>query len=358
MNRQISLSSFVGNRRVIDVLLRAVERQRLPHAMIFAGPEGVGKTTAAVLLARLLNCPVPEGGDACGECPVCRRIMAVLQARVLECLAPKGNLPCGGCRSCRVIAGQHPDVRIIRPEKTVITVDQVRLMIGEISYHPFEAKYRVTILDPADQMRPEGMNSLLKTLEEPPSRTVMILVTTSPFLFPITIRSRARTLMFGGISQGEIERYLVESAGRKPEEASVAALFSNGSLGSAISFDMEAFRDIRAQALRFVTLLLGGRGFAEVSRIAAAVGKDKDKDAFLLWIKAMGGVLQDLYYAKIEPDRIGQKDVREEIMRLARGTTREFIASAIAALDRLKSGLAHNVNRPLAVESFFLSLQR
>jgi DNA polymerase-3 subunit delta' len=353
MNSALSLDSFMGNRRAVEILRRAVERDRLPHALMFAGPGGVGKATLAILLAQLVNCPASPRGNACGACPTCRRILAVLQARNLECLTPKGNVRCGACRNCKTVAGQHPDVRFIQPdEKTTISIKQVRAMINEISYQPFEAKYRVVILDPADQMRPEAMNSLLKTLEEPPSQTIIILVTTNPFLLPVTIRSRARTLQFSGIPQEQVERYLREAAGRAPEEARIAAIFGNGSLGSALSFDTEHFRDARTQALRFVSLLLKRRGFAEVSRLALAAARDKEE--FQLWIEAVGVVLQDIYYARVAPERIGQRDILEEITRLAEDTPRGAVVSAIAALKRLKSGLPYNLNRQLAVESFFL----
>lgn len=350
----LNLDSFMGNRRAVEILRRAVERDRLPHALMFAGPDGVGKATLSVLLAQVVNCPASPIGEACGACPTCRRIMAVLQARSLECLTSKGSVRCGACRNCKTIAGQHPDVRFIRPEeKSTISIRQVRAMIDEVSFQPFEAKCRVMILDPADQMRPEAMNSLLKTLEEPPSQTIIILVTTNPFLLPVTIRSRARTLQFSGIPQDQIERYLTEEAGRMAQEARIAAAFSNGSLGSALSFDTTQFREARSQALRFVSLLLERGSFAEVSRLAAAVAKDKE--GFQLWVEAVGGVLQDVYYARIAPARIGQRDIMEELTRLAESTSKGAVVSAIAALKRLKSGLTFNLNRQLAVESLFLS---
>lgn len=354
MKEMLSLDSFMGNRRAVEILRRAVERDRLPHALMFAGPDGVGKGTLAVLLAQVVNCPVSPIGKACGTCPTCRRIMAVLQARNLECLTPKGSVRCGACRNCKTIAGQHPDVRVIQPdEKTTITIRQVRAMIDEVSYQPFEARCRVVILDPADQMRPEATNSLLKTLEEPPSQTVIILVTTSPFLLPVTIRSRARMLQFSGIPQDQIERYLAERAGRNPQEARIAAAFSNGSLAAALSFDTGQFREARSQALRFVSLLLRRGSFGEVSRIAAALAKDKE--GFQRWVDAVSAVLQDVYYSQVAPGRVGQRDIIEELAKLAEGTSRRAIVSAIAALKRLRSGLTFNLNRQLAVESLYLS---
>jgi DNA polymerase III subunit delta' len=354
MGAEMSLNTFLGNAPVLEVLSRAVEQNRLPHGLIFAGPEGVGKTTLAVLLAQWVNCPSPGPRSGCGTCSTCRRIAAVLRSRTLECSARSGSNRCGSCPNCRALAGQHPDVRLIRPdEKTTISINQIRAMIEEVSFHPFEARYRVAILDPADQMRLEAMNSLLKTLEEPASQTIIILITTSPFLLPITIRSRSRLLRFGGIPQDQVERYLIDIAGRGPEQARLAAVFSDGSLGAALDFNSEEFREARVQALRYVSLLLQKGRFVEVSRLSSVLAKDKD--SFDLWLRAFEALLQDVYYAGSVPERISQADMHEEIMRLAGQTPRSAVVSALGALKRLRSGLQHNVNRQLALETLFIS---
>jgi DNA polymerase III subunit delta' len=350
----MNMRSFLGNPRVVEVLRRAVEQDRLPHALIFAGPEGVGKATLAVLLAQTVNCPHAVGGDACGKCSTCQRILAVGLARELECTSPAGKARCGACRNCKTVAGQHTDVRIIQPEeKTTISVEQVRALIQEISYQPFEAAFRVAILDPADQMRPEAMNSLLKTLEEPPSRTIMVLVTTNPLVLPITIRSRSRLLRFGEIPQDQVERYLISTRKWDPAEARLAAVFSDGSLGKALDFNAKQFREIRDQALRFVSLLLEHRGFGEASRIAGVVAKDKD--FFLTWLNAVEALLRDVYYALSIPDRIGQQDILDAILALSRKTNRLGVASAIEGVKRLRGSMVFNVNRQMAIESLLLS---
>jgi DNA polymerase III subunit delta' len=354
MNAELKFDHFIGNPRVVDILGRAVRQNRLPHGLIFAGREGVGKATLAVLLAQWINCPTPGERAGCGTCSTCRRIASVLLSRGLQCASRAGSSRCGACPNCRTIAGQHPDVRFISPdEKTTISINQVRSMIEEISFKPFEARYRVTILDPADQMRLEAMNSLLKTLEEPPSQTIIILITPSPFQLPVTVRSRSRLVPFAAIPQEQIERYLVQVAGHRPEEARIAAVFSDGSLGAALSFNSDEFREARAQAVRFVSLMLERGSFAEVSRLAAGLAKEKDR--FPLWLRAVEALLQDVYYASTAPDRISQPDIASEIVRLARAAPRRTVVSALGGLKRLRAGLLRNVNRQLAVETLFLS---
>jgi DNA polymerase III subunit delta' len=352
-----TLASFLGNRPAVDILRRAVEQERMPHAMIFAGPAGVGKCTLALMLARHLNCPSPTSEGACGRCPTCRRINAVQESRYLACLTPRGELPCGGCMNCRTLADQHPDVRVIQPppDKTTIGIDQVRELIAEISYQPFEARFRVIILDPAEQMKTEAHNSLLKTLEEPPSRTIIILVTTKPYLLLQTIHSRSRRLQFGEIPEREIEEYLVRAGRRSPEEAGLAAVFSHGSLALALSFDTGHFRLARAEALRFVALLLKRGRFTDASALAAV--QAKDKGAFGLWLEAVEAALQDVYLAQVAPDRVRQRDLQTELAALARAASHEAVVAAVRGVQKLRLALQSNVNRQIALESLFLAVR-
>src|SRR5262249_1247716 len=135
MTQPLTFGTFLGNTRVVQIVRSALARNRLPHALIFAGPAGVGKRTLAFLVAQRVNC-----------------------------LSPVGDEPCGTCRSWRkIVSGQHPDIREIRPEGTVIRIEQIRTLINEVAFEPFEGAARFVILDPADQMKNETANSLLKT---------------------------------------------------------------------------------------------------------------------------------------------------------------------------------------------------
>ena len=267
MKIRADLNSFIGNAQMVEILKRAILQDRLPHAMIFAGPAGVGKCTLALLIAQRLNCLSPVADSACGHCSACKRIMAVLESRYLSCETLKEGL-CGSCRSCQVRTKRHPDVRLIEPEKSVISIDQVRDLIDEVAFQPAEARYRVVILDPAGEMQAAAQNSLLKTLEEPASRTVIILITANPYTLLQTIRSRSRMLQFGEIPQDRIERHLIQQEGRAVEEARLAAAISGGSMAAALAVNTEEYRDIRIQALEFVSLLLKRGRFIDVSNAA------------------------------------------------------------------------------------------
>jgi DNA polymerase III subunit delta' len=345
------LDGFIGNARAVEILRRAIGQDRLPHAMIFAGPSGVGKCTLALLVAQYLNCLSPAGDSACGHCPVCKRIGAILESRYLTCQTLQGGF-CGTCPSCQIRTKCHPDIRLVEPEKTTISIDQIRGLIGEIAFQPVEARYRVVILDPAEQMRLEAHNSLLKTLEEPPSRTVIILITTNPYMLLETIRSRSRMLQFGEIPQKRIEQHLVKHEDRTIEEARMAAALSRGSLAAALSFNTDEYQDIRKQALDFVGLLLKRGRFTDISNAASQAAKDKD--FFQLWLASISALLQDVYYAGAAEERVGQRDLIEKLAELSHAVSHARLVKAIQELGKLNRDLQFNVNRQLALESMFL----
>ncbi|MBN1567703.1 MAG: DNA polymerase III subunit delta' [Acidobacteria bacterium] len=354
MKYPVSLNTFLGNARAVEILKRAIEQDRLPHAMIFAGPAGVGKCTLALLIAQYLNCLSPLAGRPCGTCAACTRIMAVIESRHLQCLTSKGGEFCGSCSNCRIRTKRHPDIRLIEPEKTTIAIDQIRSLIEEIAFQPLEARYRVVVLDPAEQMRQEAHNSLLKTLEEPPSRTIIILITTNPYMLLETIRSRSRMLQFGEIPHEQIEEYLVKTREHSIEEARLAAALSGGSLAAALDFNTAEYQEIRRQALQFVVLLLKKGSFAEASSFAGRV--TKDKSFFQLWIESVAVLLQDVYYAAKAVERVSHRDLLGKLQEIARDSADPAVIRSINAVSKLRGELQYNVNRQLALEAMFLAL--
>jgi DNA polymerase-3 subunit delta' len=165
---------ITDHRQLLDLLGRSVSRGTLPSSLIFAGPPGSGKRATAVALAQALNCLEPQttahaSRDACGRCSACRRI-----AR-----------------------GVHPDVLTVEPgDNGSIRIDQVRDVVERAGYRPFEGHRRVVIIDEADALVPPAQHALLKTLEEPPSASIFVLVTAKPDLLLPTVRSRCVRLWF------------------------------------------------------------------------------------------------------------------------------------------------------------------
>jgi DNA polymerase-3 subunit delta' len=354
MKAPISFNNFIGNARAVEILKRSIEQDRLPHALIFSGPEGVGKCTLALLAAQYLNCFSPANNDACGICPACQRIMAIIESRHQQCR--KGEKFCGTCPVCKAKIKSHPDIRLIEPEKTTIGIDQVRDVISEVAFQPLEANYRVVIFDPAEQMRSEAQNSLLKTLEEPPSRTVIILIATNPYLLLDTIRSRSRILNFGEIPEERIQQYLLEKEGRAAEDARMSAALCGGSLSAALAFNTVEYRGVREQAFQFVALLLTRGAFLDASVLAAKVAKDKDY--FRIWIESVSTLLQDIYYSGISLERVGQRDLLDAMSALRQKSSHSLLLAAIEGVRKLRGDLQYNVNRQIALEALFISIAR
>lgn len=149
-------------------LVQRAQDHRLPHALLIAGPQGLGKLALAEHFARYLLCD-----------------------------APRGDQPCGECRGCKLLAaGSHPDYQRLAPEEPgkAIKVDQVRQFADFTALTPQYGGYKLAIIEPAEQLNRNAANSLLKTLEEPAGPTIMLLVSATPHRLPATIRSRCQLL--------------------------------------------------------------------------------------------------------------------------------------------------------------------
>ncbi len=225
-------SEITGQDRALGALRTALSRGTLHHAYLFGGPEGVGKATAARLLAQGANCAATPGGDPCGACGPCRKI-----AR-----------------------GVHPDVIVLEPERVMakagrweprggrapsadIVVDQVRDLVDHrLAMKRLEGRRRFVLLDPADAMNHQAQNALLKTLEEPPDDTTLVLVSASPDALLPTIRSRCARVAFAALPEATLVEALV-ARGTAPDEARRAAALAGGSLRRALDADAEALAD-------------------------------------------------------------------------------------------------------------------
>ena len=228
---------------------RALAHGRLPHALLFRGPAGVGKRLFARGLAATLNCRLSTSGEAQtggGESDGVR-----LTA-------------CGHCSSCHKLkSGNHPDFLVIQPEKDAIKIGQVREMSRAITYPPYESRYRVVLLEDVHAMQAAAANSLLKTLEEPPPGNILILTAEASRQVLPTILSRCQTLPFLPLTEDEtltiVKRLLPDI---EEDTARLLARFSDGSPGKALLLHEQ---DMLPLLLRLVAAL------AEAVSPAAAV---------------------------------------------------------------------------------------
>src|SRR5438046_6912954 len=169
----MSFRDVAGHHRIIELLARSVARDSLPPSLIFAGPAGVGKRLVATALAQALNCLNPRSPH---PAPGTEHQAPGTRHQALEVDS------CGTCAACtRIARGVHPDVLVLDPGDTgSIKIEQVREAVDRARYRPFEGRRRVVVIDEADAVVPAAQNALLKTLEEPPSLSVFVLVTARP----------------------------------------------------------------------------------------------------------------------------------------------------------------------------------
>lgn len=209
--RPQTFADLVGQSHVTDTLKNAIEKNRVAHAYIFSGARGVGKTTAARILAKALNCAKGPTAEPCGECDSCREIAAGTSLDVIEIDAASNR-----------------------------GIDQIRELREMVRYAPAAARTKVVILDEAHMLTGEASNALLKTLEEPPDRVIFVMATTEPEELVDTIRSRSQHFHFRALTFAEIAARVEEIAAREnlqiePGAVAVIARMAEGSVRDALS---------------------------------------------------------------------------------------------------------------------------
>jgi DNA polymerase III subunit delta' len=348
----VPFRTLVGHRRLLTLLSRAVARDTLPPALLLAGPPGVGKRRAALAIAEALNCLKPQDGvvsglsrtdtggefarDACGECPACRRIQR----------------------------GVHPDVIIIEPgDMGSIKIEQVRDVIDRADYRPFEGRRRVVIIDEADALMQAAQNALLKTLEEPPSASIFVLVSSIPDALLPTVRSRCSRLRFPALSTSEVTEILKRDHGYSEQDARAVAVDAEGSVGLALQAESADLVDARegAQRLLDYTARAGDPSrrldaAREVTaRKSTSVG---ERDQLAACLRALGSLLRDVSILAAGGDRnlIGNTDLESQLASLATSFDGRRTASAYAAVDEALAALERNASPKIVADWLVLQL--
>ena len=325
---------IVGHRRLVGLVARSIRRGTLPPSLIFAGPEGVGKRLLALATAQALNCLSPRTLDQDDADPE-RVGLHELDA-------------CGVCPPCSKIArGVHPDVIVIEPGDTgTIKIDQVRDVIDRAGYRPFEGRRRVVIIDQADALVTHAQNALLKTLEEPPSASVFLLVTSRPDALLPTVVSRCPRLRFRPLDADDVASVLVRQ-GRGEAEARATAAAADGSIGHALAASGEDLVDARQVAVKVLTQAAAAgdarRRLDATKDLLARTGAGgaADREQLAVNLRVMASLLRDAGLLSTRATTaLANPDVRPAIERLAvfqgeRGV-RAFTAvdQALVALDR------------------------
>lgn len=325
------IEPIVGHQDVMARLRAAWTNERIAGAYLLAGDEGIGKQTVARWWIRLIQCGAPFGEAA-------------------------EKTACGACLSCRYHAeGHHPDLVVLEPEEsTVITVDQVRDMRAGLSFPPVTAPRRAILIPDASRMNPAAANALLKVLEEPPARTVFLLLATHRERLLPTIVSRCQTVRCAAPGQATVLDHLVRARGLSAERARHAFIQAQGHIGAALAvlespeMDVPGFESLGApDTISEPT---------EVMEMAERVGKDPQVLRLLLaWLIWW---LRDVLAWQTTADsaRLLHPDRQTDIAWWAERLSVEDLLECARGVHNVWTSLHRNLNPQLAAEVVLLQL--
>lgn len=337
---------IIGNEEVKATLVRLKTSGRIPNAMIFGGPDGVGKRLFALEIARSLVCR-SDAEKPCGECSAC--------VRVGEFEFPKAD---DKDAFKKVILSRHADVGMVIAYNRNILVDAIRDLENEAHYRPYEAEARIFIIDDADKMNDAASNALLKTLEEPASTTHIFLITSRPDTLLPTIRSRAQMLRFSSVGADRIERFLMEEREFSASEAKVAARLSRGSIGQAVSTNVGQFRARRERMLSVLTSAIDHGDRVAMLRTAEEMNDAKNKDAFEENLGILESLIHDVWSIAIGRDRstVANFDIVDKLAALAENARISELPEWLTAIQTLRENLIVNLNKKIATDALFMGI--
>ena len=325
-----SFKDVVGHKDILKYISSAVENNRVSHAYILNGERGSGKKLLARLFAMTLLCE------------------------------EHGPEPCNHCHSCKQAeSGNHPDIiRVTHEKPNSISVDDIRTQVNNtVDIKPYQGPYKVYIIPQADMMTPQAQNAILKTIEEPPSYAVFLLLTENAETLLPTINSRCVMLKLRNIKDTLIKKYLMENLEIPDYKADMCTAFAQGNMGRAIMLaNSDHFNEIREEAVQ----LLKHISEMELNEIVAAVKNisvykleiTDYLDIIMIWYR---DVL--LYKATKEIDKVVFKDQLQSIKEQARKSSYEGIELILESLEKAKARLKANVNFDLVMELLFLTIK-
>ena len=342
---------------------------RVPHAMLFSGPRGVGKFTLARMFAQAANCQRLRD-DFCGECEPCRKIglLGDLRPLIEQGLAQRGERPDSATvERVPLLLETHPDVWAIVPDpvrpkdpvaRPVLHVGQLRA-VQRAAYFKPQGRRRVFLIDGAETMRWDLANIFLKILEEPPESATLILLAPNPFQLLPTIRSRCLQFSFTPLGTAEVEEILRARTDMKVEERRLAAQFAEGCPGAAIGLDLDASAKLHRDALAILGRAVELRGVSDLFASTAALAKSQEI-AFENVLEVFYSLLTDLLDLSSSSTKkvLRNPTLRRDLETLSKKIDVAWISKAVEGFDMLHARTRRNINRSLGLDAVAISLTR
>ncbi|NLL80792.1 MAG: DNA polymerase III subunit delta' [Tissierellia bacterium] len=323
----MDFTQIIGHEKSIEILKKEIRNKTVSHSYIFEGEEGLGKKKVALAFAKTLLC----------------------KEQKLD--------PCNKCVSCMKFDSEnHSDLFIIEAEKGLIKKGKIDELIKKISTAPFESPRKVFIINDCHLMNKEGMNALLKTLEEPPEYINIILITSNPNQMLPTILSRCQSIKFNPVEANKIIDMLVDYYGKDKEEAEFISNFTKGSVGKSIEISQsDDFFNKRDEIITIIDDLLKGDR-TKVFSSFSFFNENKDKiheilDMLLLYFRDL------MIYKKIGNNPIIINKDKIEYLSSQSSIDSEKINDIIDNIQKTKELIKGNVNFQLSIETMLLSIQ-
>ena len=323
-------NDIIGQEQIKEHLQNALAAKKISHAYIINGEKSSGKEFIAKVFAMALQCE--QGGVG----------------------------PCQECHSCRqALSNNQPDIiRVTHEKPNTISVDDIRSQInGDVAIRPYSSPYKVYIVNEAEKMTPQAQNAILKTLEEPPSYVVILLLTTNINALLPTILSRCVVLNMKPVSDEKVRRFLMEEQQVPDYKADVCVAFARGNIGKAKALaSSEDFENVKNEALS----LLKNIQDMELYEIVASIKKITEYkleindyfDIMAIWYRDAL-----LFKATNNPNNLVFREELGAIRKCVQRSSYEGIETVIKALDKAKHRLDANVNFELVMELLFLTIQ-
>jgi DNA polymerase-3 subunit delta' len=365
----MGFSEFIGNPRIVTAIRGMLTGERVPHAMLFSGPHGVGKFTLARMFAQAANCQrLPD--DFCGECDPCRRIgiLADLRPLIEQGLTLRGDRPdAATVERMPLLVETHPDVWAVVPDPVrikepvahpMLRVGQLRAVQRAAFFKPL-GRRRVFILDGAETMRWDLASIFLKVLEEPPESATLIMLAPSPFQLLPTIRSRCLQFSFTPLATDEVEEILRVRTEMKPAERKLAAQYSEGSPGAAMDLNVEVTTKLRRDALTVLERAVELRGVSNLFAGTSALAKSQEIP-FEKVLEVFYSLLTDLLHLSCSPSKkvLRNPALRRELETLGKKVDVAWVNKAVGGFDSLHARMRRNINRSLGLDAVAISLAR
>lgn len=336
MSSEVSFDKIVGHAHPKAVLTAAIASGRIAHAYLFHGESHIGKYLTAMAFAKAALCARVKTGQVSGR---------------------PALSSCDQCASCHAVdSGSHPDIHLIQPDGAQIKIGQIRGLQNSIAYKPLIGSRKWFLMEDADAMNPEAANSFLKTLEEPPDHSTLILITARPQALLPTVLSRCQSVRFSPPPPNELSQWLRKRRGITINEAQRLATLAMGKIGIAAEADPAALQEERDRVLNALSpehLEDLSELFNEPEELASSQEQlYKTLDTIEIW-------LRDVLISRHapEPSLLINQDIPDRISAWGRAVSTDHVLETLMLIHLLKRAAPRNLNHALVLETVLLKIR-